>query len=74
MLFYLIVRAEDPVGRDEIVFCFSNLICIDIEYSTVKTIRECCLDDPDGLSYVIPGAELCFNCVGKHLLSQTIYH
>ena len=66
------MRAGDPDGSDQLILCFPDLICNFPEDSLVKTIRECCLDDPDGLSYVIPGVELCFNCIGKHLLSQTI--
>ena len=27
--------------------------------------RECCLEDAAGLSYAVPGQEICINCVGE---------
>ena len=75
MLFNLIVRAGDPDGSNQSVLCFSELNCnTPSGNAQIKSIRECCLDDPHGLSYNNPSTELCFDCVGKNLLSQIILY
>ena len=33
----------------------------------VMSARECCVDDPNGLAYNIPGTEICTSCIGEYM-------
>ena len=37
----------------------------------IMTARECCMENPDGLSYItVSGVQTCTICIGEHLASQ----
>ena len=62
----VVVRAGVPGGSEEQVLCYTELMCnTPPGAATVMSIRECCLDDPNGLSYNNPSTEICIDCVGK---------
>ena len=53
------------VQAQDLVSCHSSVGC-DNEIG-VTTARECCVENPDGLAYTIPGQEICTPCVGKFI-------
>lgn len=63
-----VVRAGIPPGSDtELAHCLSDVRCFILLYPDIgfMMIAECCLS-VQGLGYIIPGQEACFNCVGKY--------
>ena len=49
---------------DTIVRCSSNSTCDAGEFMTA---RQCCVENPDGFAYILPGQENCVVCIGEFL-------
>ena len=59
------VRAADPPNADMEARCFRDLECtLDAEID-FQSIKDCCVNDPRGTSFNIPGTEICSPCIGK---------
>ena len=48
----------------DLVECSTTIDCTNSDLG-IMTTRDCCIDNPNGLSYTIPGSEVCYVCVGK---------
>ena len=53
------------VAQLELAFCYNNNCEGEFD---VMTIEDCCLNNPDGLSFVRFGSEACEPCVGMCML------
>ena len=57
------MKAVEPPNADTEASCFRDTGCTQqIEF---QSIRDCCVNDPIGASFNIPGTEICSICVGK---------
>ena len=64
-------------GGDDMVSCRSTISCnatSDDEVG-IMTARECCVENPDGLSYIVSdqtGVQTCTICIGEHLGGSSV--
>ena len=57
LLFFL-----SPGAGDSLVQCRTTLDCSG--NMTLMSARDCCVSNPDGLSFTVPGVETCQVCIG----------
>lgn len=49
-------------GRETSVHCSTTLNCSSTY--EVMSVRECCVDSEEGLSYSVKGQQKCYKCIG----------
>ena len=59
------VGASEPSNAASEVRCFKALGCSLNDEIEFQSIRDCCVNDPQGYSYAFIGSEVCTPCIGK---------
>ena len=56
---------DKSVNDDLLVECQNNSNCNG--ESEAMSVRDCCLENEQGLSFMVPGYHQCYECIGKLL-------